>query len=109
MEISCSTCEKEEKGCIWVKYLIYAVLHDFNFVVIYALFPPNSDSQIFRVHKKSFIPSLGSTLHYKKCSALQRSALQCSVLYFIMLSAVETGGLHLQASHDYLQGQQSGQ
>ena len=26
MVISCSTCEKEEKECIWVKYLIYAVL-----------------------------------------------------------------------------------
>ena len=32
---------------------------DLNFVVIYALFLPNSNSQMFRVDKKWFIPSLG--------------------------------------------------
>ena len=31
--------------------MIYAILCDFNFVVIYVLFPPNSNSQIFRIHK----------------------------------------------------------
>ena len=52
MVISCSPCQKEEKECIWNKYLIYAVLRDFNFVVVYSLFPPNSNSEIFRVHKE---------------------------------------------------------
>ena len=53
MVISGSTCQKEEKECIWIKYLIYVVLRAFNFfLVIYALFPQNSNSQIFRVSKK---------------------------------------------------------
>ena len=30
MVISCSTCQKEEKECIWVKYLIYTVLSKFQ-------------------------------------------------------------------------------
>ena len=30
MVISCSTCQKEEKECTWVKYLIYAVLSQFQ-------------------------------------------------------------------------------
>ena len=40
MVITCRTCQKEEKKFIWFKYLIYAVLRNLNFVVIYALFPP---------------------------------------------------------------------
>ena len=52
MVILCSTCQQKEKECIWVKYVIHAVLCNFNFVVIDALFPPNSNPQIFRVHKK---------------------------------------------------------
>ena len=32
--------------------MIYAVLRDFNFVAIFELFLPNSNSHIFRVHKK---------------------------------------------------------
>ena len=31
MVISCSTCQKEEKEYMWVKYLIYAVLLQFQF------------------------------------------------------------------------------
>ena len=49
----------KEKDSIQVKYVIYAVLPDSNFVVIYALFPPNPNSQIFRIEeKKLLIPTL---------------------------------------------------
>ena len=48
MVISCSTCEKEEKECIQVKYLIYAVCRDFKFVVIYAFFSTKCAFQKFQ-------------------------------------------------------------
>ena len=54
MVISCSTCQKEEKECLYVKDLIYAVCRNFKFVVIYMFFPPNVHFQNFRVHKKLF-------------------------------------------------------
>ena len=60
MVILCSTCEKEEKECIQVKYLIYKVCRDFKFVVIYAFFPPNVHSQSFGVKKKK----KSGLLHY---------------------------------------------
>ena len=69
MVISFSTCQKEEKECIQVKYLIYAVCCNFKFVVIYAFLPPNMHSQNFSVHKKmvfskSAIPGCIS-IHFK--------------------------------------------
>ena len=54
------------KECILVKYFIYAVLRDFNFVLICALFPPNSNSQTFRVDKKMFFSRSG----YGRCHIL---------------------------------------
>ena len=50
--MSCSTCQKEEKECMWAKYLIYVVCRDFKFIAIYSFFPPNPYSQNFRVHIK---------------------------------------------------------
>ena len=46
------TYQKEEKECIWVKYLIYAVLLQFQISHHLRVFPPNLYSQKFRVHKK---------------------------------------------------------
>ena len=55
MEISCSICQKEEKEYIWVKYLIYAVLHDFNFVIIYTLFSAKFKVQDFQSSQKNHL------------------------------------------------------
>ena len=41
MVIFCSTCQREETECTWVKYLIYAVWSQFQIFVIYAFFSPN--------------------------------------------------------------------
>ena len=58
MIITCSTCQKEEKECTWVKYLIYAVLLHFqicrNLRILFAksVFPKFQSSQkkcIFQV------------------------------------------------------------
>ena len=38
--------------------MIYAVLRDFNFVLFFALFPPNSNSQTFRVNNFFFFSGL---------------------------------------------------
>ena len=58
MVISCSTCEKDEKECMWVKYLIYVVLSKFQICCSLRMFIllPNMYSQNFRVHKKLFFP-----------------------------------------------------
>ena len=72
MVISCSTCEKEEKECIQVKYLIDAVCRNFNFVAIYLFFfSPIVYSQNFRVHKKNvfFCPSLHDSLLFLSLSS----------------------------------------
>ena len=50
MVISCITCQKEEKECTWVNLWF---TQSFDFVLIYAIFPPNSDSQIFIIDNKN--------------------------------------------------------
>ena len=52
MVISCSTCTKGEQECTLVKYVICAVLSRFQVVVIYAIFQPNPNSQIFIIDNK---------------------------------------------------------
>ena len=56
--ISCSTCEKKEKKAFGLFLLLSQSCCNFNLVVIYTLFPRNSNYKMFGVHKKSFIPSL---------------------------------------------------
>ena len=86
MEISFSICQKEEKECIWVKYLIYAVLHDLNFVIIYTLFSAKFKVQDFQSsQKKSVIPSLATITSSSSCKSCQccwlcRRPLSLSVL-----------------------------
>ena len=59
MVISFSTCQKEEKECTWVKYLIYAICHDLKFVVIYAFsLRKICISKISEFIIKCFFPSL---------------------------------------------------
>ena len=62
MVILCSTCGKEEKECMWVKYLIYAVLSIFQIHCNLRVCPPNLYSQNFRVHKKIFFSKSGLRL-----------------------------------------------
>ena len=63
MVISCSTCQKEEKECIWNKYLIYAVLSQFQICRNLRTFLTNQYSQNFRVHKKRVFSNSGYCLH----------------------------------------------
>ena len=55
------TCQKEEKECIQVFFLIYAVLSQFKFCCIYAFFCcwPNLYSKLT---KKSFFPKSGGDM-----------------------------------------------
>ena len=63
MLMSCSACQKEEKECTWVKYLIYAFLSRSQICRNFLVFPPpNLYSQNFRVHKKMFFSKTGYTL-----------------------------------------------
>ena len=55
---------KKEIKRIRVKYLIYAVLSRFKFVVIYAFFPQNLYSKSFRVHKKMVFSKSNLLLGY---------------------------------------------
>ena len=65
MVISCSTFQKEEKECIWVKYLIYAVLLSFQIGGHLRVFSPaNLYSQIFQVHKKMFFFKLALVMQH---------------------------------------------
>ena len=60
MLISGSTCQKEEKECISVKYLIDAVLSQFKICCnLCIFFPPYLYSQISEFRKKCFFPSPG--------------------------------------------------
>ena len=52
MVISYSTCQMEEKECIWVIYFIYGVLSRFQICRNLHVFPPNLYSQNFRVPQK---------------------------------------------------------
>ena len=62
MVISCSTCQKEEKECTWVKYLIYAVLSRFQICCNLRFFSAKSVFQKLQSsQKKWFFPSLLST------------------------------------------------
>ena len=61
MVISYSTCQKEEKECTWVKYLIYAFLLQFKICRNLRVFSVKSVFQKLRVHKKVFLPTLAST------------------------------------------------
>ena len=63
MVISCSTCQKEENKCPLVKYVIYPVLPLYYCVIIYAIFPPNPNSPIFRTDKKITYCSSGYVKH----------------------------------------------
>ena len=52
MVISCSTCQKDEKNALGSNMWLTQSCRNFNFVVIYAIFPPNPDSKIFRIDNK---------------------------------------------------------
>ena len=54
MVISDSYCQKEEKECIWVKYLIYTVLSRFQICRNSRVFSAKSETKNFRVDKKMF-------------------------------------------------------
>ena len=58
MVISCSTCQKEEKECTFVYYVICAVLPRFQFCRNLCNFSANYKSQIFRIDKKMLIATL---------------------------------------------------
>ena len=67
MVTSCSTWQKEEKECRWVKYLIYTVSCYFKFVVIYAFFPGQiCNPKISEFTKKCFFPSLLNVIAYSE-------------------------------------------
>ena len=51
------SCQKGEKECMWVKYLIYVFCRNFKFFVIFAFFPPNLYSQISEFTKNVFSKS----------------------------------------------------
>ena len=69
MVIPCSTCQKEEKECMWVKYLIYALCHNFKFVVIYTFFSAKTVFQKFQSSQKSVFFKVCQHMidHVKKC------------------------------------------
>ena len=58
MVVSCSTCKKEEKECMWVKHLIYAVLSQFQICCNLLFSPAKSVFPKFRAQKQMFFPSL---------------------------------------------------
>ena len=63
MVTSYSTCQKEEKECIWVKYLIYAVLPQFKICRNLRIFSAKSEFPKFQGSRKNiFFPSLGKLL-----------------------------------------------
>ena len=53
MVISYSTCQEEEKECMWVKYLIYAVLSQFQICRILRIFSAKSVFQKFQSSQKN--------------------------------------------------------
>ena len=56
---TCSTCQKEEKECIWVKYLIYAVLLRFQICRNLRVFSAKSVFPKFQSSQNNvFFPSL---------------------------------------------------
>ena len=58
MVISYCTCQKEEKECTWVKYLIYAVFARSQIYCNLQIFLPNLYSQMFK--KKMFFSKSGA-------------------------------------------------
>ena len=58
--ISCSTCQKEEKECLWVKYLFYVFFcRNCKFSCNFHIFSANSVFPKFQsLQKKCFFPSL---------------------------------------------------
>ena len=82
MVISHSYCEKEEKECIWVKYLIYAVLSRFqiccnSLVFFRKIWNPKFQSS----QKKLFFPSL-----QWHCTSLMFYEEYSPSKYFILIS-----------------------
>ena len=66
--ISCSTCQKEEKECISIKYLIHTVLSHFQIFRNLRVFYAKSVFQkISEFTKKWFVPSLDTwhNIHYR--------------------------------------------
>ena len=59
--ISCSTCQKEEKECIWLNMWFTQSGRNFNFVTIYAFLPPKPNSKKFRIDKKIAYSNSGVT------------------------------------------------
>ena len=57
-DISCSTCQKEEKECTWVKYVIYAVFQQFKFYRNLLNFSANSQFPDFQNWQKMLIVTL---------------------------------------------------
>ena len=83
MVISCSTCQKEEKERTWVKYLIYAVLLQFQFFLscnLRVFSPPNLYSQNSEFTKKSFF------LVWSKQISTNHKSKQSVILYLPSLS-----------------------
>ena len=63
MVISCNICQKEEKNAHGLNIWLTLVCHNLKFVVFYALFPPNLNSQNFRVKKKMVLSKSGDNIH----------------------------------------------
>ena len=79
MVISRSTCQKEEKLCIQVKYLIYTVCRDFQFVVIYAFSPAKcAFPKFWRLQNMAFSRSVQNLQYCRLYTVLYYKPLSCS-------------------------------
>ena len=55
MVISCSTCQNEEKECIWIKYVIYVAWQQFQFYLNLDIFSAKSESTDFQKGQKKSV------------------------------------------------------
>ena len=101
MVISCSTCQKEEKECIQVKYLIYADCHNLHFFVIYTFFPAKCHIALhsafpkFQSSQNFFFPGLPGRMDFKPW--LNFLGLGCTILSpcFVILKLVALFSVHV--------------
>ena len=62
MVISCSTCQKEEKYALGLNMGFTESCRNFNFVVIYAIFPAKPYFHTFRIDNKIAYCNSGSVV-----------------------------------------------
>ena len=58
MMTTCITCQKEEKKCTWVVYVMSSVFPPFQFCCNLRNFWPNPNSQIFKIDNKNGVLQL---------------------------------------------------